>query len=380
MKICAVICEYNPFHSGHAYHLSKIKEKYDRVICIMSGNFSQRAEPTVFDKYLRAEQALRYGADLVLQLPTVYACASAQFFAKGAINILRNLPINAISFGMENPDVDLLKKIANCANSDAYDDIVKEELAKGNSYVSSSLKALTTFFENDFLSVEKFLSTPNNMLALEYVKAINHYNLDWEIFPIERENNFNDTKLEGAFVSATALRQAIYDNTDYSKYVPDFSAYTAVPKADLNLFNSLAFLAIRTSKNKCANLLNAGEGLENRLYKNSLTSSNLYEMQEKTKSKRYTFARIKRLTLDNLLSIKKDDVVFPDNATAVLLGVKKDFLPYLKDFSAYLITENSQLDKFVPQNFVKIEELAEITYSTLSSTQYKGIIKQLLKV
>ena len=103
IKICAIICEYNPFHNGHKYQIEQVKKAYDKVICIMSGNFTQRAEPAVFDKYARAEIALKNGADMVLQLPTVYSTACAEQFACGAIGILKNFNIDAISFGMENP-------------------------------------------------------------------------------------------------------------------------------------------------------------------------------------------------------------------------------------------------------------------------------------
>jgi predicted nucleotidyltransferase len=280
---------------------------------------------------------------------------------------------------MENPNVELLNAISKCENDTNYRGLLKEELSKGLSYVTATATVLSKLYKNDFPSIEEFLSTPNNMLALEYAKAMNYYKLNWEYYPIARENDYNSESLDGKFASATAIRLAIANNTNYSAFVPDNSAYTGKKSPNVNLFNSIALFSLRT-KNNMINLSDAGEGLENKLYKNALSSSSLYEAQEKTKSKRYTFARIKRLTLDNLLSIQKDDVIFPDNATSILLGVKKDFIPYLKDFSPYLVTENSQLDKFIPQNFIKIEELAEQLYSTLCSEPYNGIIKKLVKV
>jgi predicted nucleotidyltransferase len=218
------------------------------------------------------------------------------------------------------------------------------------------------------------------MLALEYVRAIDEYGLNLDIYPIKRENNYNSTRLDGKFCSASAIRNAINESINYSEFVPDFNAINGNAKPDFALFEKIALFQLRMQNENAALLASSGEGLENKLIKNATTAVTLLEAQEKTKSKRYTFARIKRLTLDNLLKIKKDDLVFPDNATAILLAVKNAFLPYLKPFSPFIITENSQLENFIPRNFVEIEERSEKLYSTLCSTNYNGVIKKLVKV
>lgn len=380
MKICAVICEYNPFHYGHAYQIDKIKEKYDRVVCIMSGNFTQRAEPSIVDKYVRATQALKNGADMVIQLPTPYACSSAQFFAKGAINVLRNFPIDAISFGMEDDNVNLLTKIAQCEKSDDYKNVLKSSLDQGDSYITACVKAITKQLSQDEVLVTNFLSKPNNMLAIEYIKAIIEYGLKWDIFPVKRNSDYNSNSLVGKFVSASAIREAYENNVDVSSLIPNYELFATSPKANLKTFKNIQLSTLRLQgENDTLKLSNAGEGLENKLIKSALTCSTLDETLEKTKSKRYSYARIKRLALDYVLNLKKEDIVFPDNATAILLAVKNDFTPYLKQFSPYLITENSQLNSFIPQSFVKIEERAEKIYSTVCSTPYNGVIKKLVK-
>ncbi len=380
MKICAIICEYNPFHYGHAYQIEKIKEKYDHIICIMSGNFTQRAEPAIVNKYVRAQQAILNGADMVLQLPTPYACSSAQFFAKGAINILRNLPIDAISFGMEEDNIDLLFKISECEKTDNFKDILKTYLDKGNSYISSSVKAITKCLSFDENNIIDFLSKPNNMLAVEYLKAINGYSLKWEIFPVKRESDYNSNSLDGKFVSASAIRSALENKLSIDRFIPNSELIFSSNKADKNIFEALTLSALRLGNTETASaLLNAREGLERKLLKNALICNSLSDVFDKTKTKRYSYARIKRLALDNLLGIKKEDIIFPDNATAILLAVKQDFVQHLKLFSPYLISENSMLNNFVPQNFVSIEERAEKTYSTICSTSYNGIIKKLVK-
>ena len=257
MKICAVICEYNPFHNGHKYQLDKIKEKFDRIICIMSGNFTQRAEPAITDKYVRAKHAIENGADMVLQLPTPYACASAQFFAMGAINILKNLPINAISFGMENPNVDLLLKIVSAEESEEFRHALKVNLQQGKSYASASTCALTEVLGEE---VDSFLSTPNNMLALEYVRAINSYQLNWEIYPVHREDNYNNVNFDGEFASASAIRHAIANNLDYADFVPPSCNLADEIKPDMEMFNQLAITQLRLGKFDASALSNAGEG------------------------------------------------------------------------------------------------------------------------
>lgn len=380
MKICAVICEYNPFHHGHAYQFEKIREKFDRIICIMSGNFTQRAEPAIFDKYVRAEQAVLSGADIVIQLPTPYACSAAPVFAKGAINILRNLPIDAISFGMEDDNLDLAISIAECENNPTYKEMLKANLDNGRSYISSSIEAIKKCLENETENLSDFLSKPNNMLAIEYLKAINEYGLDWEIYPIKRESNYNSNSLDGKFVSASAIRYAFENGIDITQHIPHSKIIQSKPTPDKKLFETLTLYSLKNANGNIHLIADAGEGIENKLVKNALTCTSLQEALDRTKTKRYSFARIKRLSLFNILSVKKDDIAFPENATAILLAIKKDFLPYLKTFSPYLITENSQLDKFVPSNFVKIEENAEKLYTTICNTAYNGIIKKLVKV
>ena len=381
MKICAIICEYNPFHSGHAYQINEIKKKYDRVICIMSGNFTQRAEPAVFDKYFRARQAVEHGADMVLQLPTPYAISSAQDFAKGAINALKNLPIDALSMGMETTDENLVNSIIKTQLSKEYSNVLKSYLKTGISYASACVKAVCELNKTD--GIEEFFSKPNNMLALEYMKAIKHYNLKWEILPIRRQDNFNDDKLSGNFASASAVRKAIAEEEydDILPYVDYAEQIKNQPRCDTKLFEEIALYSLKTStKDKLKPLADSYEGIENKLIKNALSCITLTECEDKTKSKRYTHARIRRIVLQNLLDIKKTDVVFPNDLKLQLLAVTKEFSKEMKDFSQYLFATGKEAQNEEISYFAKIEERAEKLYSTLTRTPYNGIAKKLERI
>lgn len=381
MKICAVICEYNPFHSGHAHQINQIKKKFDRIICIMSGNFTQRANPAIFDKYFRARQAVLHGADMVLQLPTPYVVSSAENFAKGAINALKNFPISAISMGMENADVDLLESIISTQLSKEYSSMLKTYLKTGISYASANVKAVCEL--NNNAKIEEFFCKPNNILALEYAKAIKRYNLNWQIFPIERQNNYNDENISGSFASATAIRKAISngETTKINSYVDYLDDIPYLPKLDENLFNELALYSIKTSTiDKVKHLADSHEGIENKLIKNALVCTDLTTCEDRTKSKRYTHARIRRIILQNLLDIKKTDIIFPDELKLQLLAVSKTFSKEMKEFShLFYTTGKDSLDEKISP-FTKIEERAEKLYSTLTHTSYNGVVKKLEKI
>ena len=381
MKICAIICEYNPFHSGHAHQISEIKKKYDRIICIMSGNFTQRAEPAVFDKYFRARQAVLHGADMVLQLPTPYAISSAENFAKGAVNALKNFPISALSMGMENDDKNLLDVIIKTQSTNEYLTVLKKHLKTGVSYATACVKAVCEL--NKTNGIEEFFSKPNNMLALEYVKAIKQYNLDWEILPIKRQDNFNNENISGEFASASAIRKAISNDelNNISSYVDYTNEINNQPRCDMSLFEEIALYSLKnSSSDKVKVLADAHEGIENKLIKNALLCTNLSDCQNKTKSKRYTHARIRRLVLQNLLEIKKSDVVFPNDLKLQLLAVSKSFSKEIKGFSNYIYaTGKDSLNEEI-SCFTKIEERAEKLYSTLTHTPYNGIAKKLERI
>ena len=170
MNVTGIIAEYNPFHKGHEYQIKKARElsNCDGVAVVMSGNYVQRGEPALIDKYKRAEAAIYGGADLVIELPMPFSCQSAEHFASAAIKELKKLPVTHLSFGCENDDIETLKKIAmlQIDNHD-YDKNVKEELHKGMSHPKAVANSITNFIggNNDIIDY------PNNVLAIEYIKS-----------------------------------------------------------------------------------------------------------------------------------------------------------------------------------------------------------------
>ena len=286
MKICAIICEYNPFHFGHWYHIQKAKELSgcDAVLCIMSGNFTQRAEPTISDKFVRASMALHGGADIVVQMPTAYACSSAEIYALAGVKIANSFKnVTHLAFGCECPNFDLLKELANYLADEPveYKEALKKYLDEGNSIVVSRQMAIEQLVKEGKVSFSNITETidtlhqPNNILALEYLKALKKTNSSIEPVFIERGcSEYHSEDINGKDTSATAIRSRLikYEKASkVKKLMPKFS-YNLL-KADLNdfglpsldLFNDICMFSLKTSsKEKIKNIYDVNEGLENR--------------------------------------------------------------------------------------------------------------------
>ncbi len=196
MDICGIIAEYNPLHNGHLYHIERTKEALIKessdpfIICVLSGHFTQRGEVAILDKWTRAKHAINAGASLVIELPTVYACSSAQNFANGAIDILKGLGcIDYLSFGSESDELKSLTAIATAYDSDKYSKLLQQSLSKGNTFAKASSEAIESIMGKSAL-----LSSPNAILAIEYLKCIKGTSI--KPLPIKRTvNSHNDTVL-----------------------------------------------------------------------------------------------------------------------------------------------------------------------------------------
>ena len=303
MKICAIICEYNPFHNGHLYQMRLAKEQSgaDALLCLMSGNFVQRGEAAVLDKFTRARHAVLSGADAVIELPSPFATSSAELFAKGAISLLKGIPqVKTLCFGAETADSERLKNTAKLLLNEPT--IVSEKIKKftdeGMSYAKARVLAYDGLIEEDLLS------SPNNILALEYMKAILSLGADIEILPIQRQGSFySDDKLAENFSSATAIRKAILQGEDPSSNLPSYVAKD-LPKTTENSLDALEkFALLSKDKAEIAKVCDCTEGLENALKKAATLSAPL---AQSLTSARYTASRIRRIALQNLLGIEKD--------------------------------------------------------------------------
>ena len=302
MKICAIICEYNPFHNGHAYLLSEAKRQTgaDFLVCVMSGNFVQRGEAAILNKYERARHAVLSGADAVVELPVVFSTSNAELFAKGGVKIARALGADFLSFGVESGKEDDFLQAAKTLIHEPKEisDKIKEYLNDGESYAKAREKAWGNRFPNGFLL------TPNNILGVEYAKAIVENGYPVKLFPIPRigvEHNANDP--QGHFASAKTIREAVGrgEKDTVKPYLPPYVFQTLEndPQTALKFAERLAL--ITRSKEEIKRVLDCTEGLENAVKKQATDFSQ--DVCAALTSKRYTASRIKRILLQNLLKI-----------------------------------------------------------------------------
>lgn len=325
MKICAIICEYNPFHNGHLYQLNEARKQSgaDAVVCIMSGNFVQRGEAAVLDKHIRAGHAALAGVDAVIGLPTVFATSPAEIFAKGAIKLLSAIPgVKALSFGCECGAAEDFFHAARTleAEPEAVTEQIKASMKNGASYASARAKAWETIGHIQ----KEFLASPNCILGIEYARALLHADSDVEIFPVKRRGSgYSETKLYGDYPSATALRAAIARNEAVSG-IPDYVRET-LPESSENCLEAIEkFALLERSAEEIKSVLDCREGLENALKK--AAEKNTDDIATALTSKRYTTSRIRRILLHNLLNISETFIreCLSSPLYLELLAVKKE--------------------------------------------------------
>lgn len=336
-KILGIIAEYNPFHSGHLYHITESKKQVnpDYTVAIMSGNFVERGETAILDKWSRAQMALKNGVDLVIELPVLYSISSAENFADGGIKILNSLKMDTtLSFGSECGNTNILDNISKVLieEPDEYTSILDHELSKGVSYPKAREKAILMYL-NDIRKYANVLSGPNNILGIEYLKAIQKTKNKISYVTVKRTSSYNSKSLEKNTPSATAIRAAISEGKDISKFVPEFTNKLLKDKINngefipsINILEKAILYKLRVmSLEEISNLPDVSEGLENKLKKASDISSNLEELTNAIKSKRYTMSRINRILLYALLNITKADMEMSKKVTPYIrvLGVNK---------------------------------------------------------
>lgn len=310
MSVIGIVCEFNPFHKGHKYLIDKVKNDGDTVVCVMSGNFVQRGEPALFSKEARVKAALLNGADIVLELPFIYATSSAEIFAYNAVKILNDFGCEKIAFGTENADVETLEKAVNVLNDVDFDDKIKKHLDNGISYPAARQRAF------DEYNIDFDISTPNNILALEYMKALKKLNSKIMPMPVIRMGaGYNDTKSVDGIASATHIRILINDGEAYSQFLPENTVeiYNKALKNGSFLSNekyNLTSLALLRSKlnEDLSDIANMAEGLENRIKSAVKESTSLEEIYDKAKTKRFTHSRIRRAVLSLTLGVTAEDL------------------------------------------------------------------------
>ena len=319
MKIVGILCEYNPMHLGHAKQISRIRElsgPETAVVCLMSGNFVQRGYPAIFDKGLRARAALHAGADLVLELPVQYALSSAEGFAAGAVSILGKF-CHEMSFGAEHPDAKNLTATARALLSPAFPAHLRRHLDAGLSFPAARARAMA-----DMGADNSLLMSPNDILAVEYCKAMLSQGCPMVPAPIHRAGSYHDLQADPENPSATALRALIETGQDFRSYVPTdlFGGATVHTLA----FGEKAVLArLRTMTDAEFEALPYGsEGLWRKFMHECRQKNTLEEILTAVKSKRYTRTRLDRMMMCAFLGLTAEDLSSPA-PYARILGFSK---------------------------------------------------------
>lgn len=313
--VTGIICEYNPLHLGHKKQLDTVKATGNDVVCLMSGNFVQRGKPAIVDKQARAEAALVSGADLVLELPVTAALSSAEGFAAEGVRILSGF-CDQLSFGAEHADPKLLCDTATALLSPQFQEHLRQELEKGLSFPAARQAALTAMGVPADL-----LALPNNILGVEYCKAIISQNVQLKPCPITRQGNYHDTHADPENPSATAVRSLMLQSGAWLDYIPEVArpVFSRAPIHELAAGERAILGKLRTMTDAEFQQLPYGsEGLWRKLMHNSRQYSNLEQILTETKSKRYTRTRLDRMVMCAFLGLTQADLNTPAPYVRVL--------------------------------------------------------------
>ncbi|MCR5654357.1 MAG: nucleotidyltransferase, partial [Lachnospiraceae bacterium] len=396
--ITGIIAEYNPFHNGHMMQMKRAREitGADYVIVVMSGDFSQRGAPALMDKYARARQALLGGADLVLELPVCYASGSAEYFATGAISLLTQLGrVNSICFGSECGDVERLSSIADVLykEGDKYKEALRHGLKSGLNFAAARNAALT-----ETVSVldtyDSLLASPNNILGIEYIKAIKK--LHSPIVPYTNMRigqDYHSYKLDMPFASALSIREALWE-TDHLEnirsQVPSFCYdqfeelfHSRFPMYSADFSRLLVYKLLQEYEEGYAKYLDISDDLSDKIKKNVYECRDYISFCDRLKTKDVTFARISRCLNHIMLNITKEDMeLYKDHGYtfyARVLGFKEDATPLMKalkrNTSIPIITNpGSQQKRLFPiakKQFTQ-DVFASHLYESVIAFKYKG--------
>lgn len=339
MKILGLIVEYNPFHLGHLYHLNEAKKLInpDVTVIVMSSHFVQRGEPAISDKWTRANVAIKNGIDLVIELPFVYSVQSADYFARGAIDILHKLNVTDIVFGSETGDIEIFENIALTIknNRNEYDKLVKKYMALGLRYPDACNQALT-------LLMNKSVTTPNDLLGLAYVKEVINNDYQINLHCIKRTNDFHSLEIKN-ICSASAIRNAIKNKIDISNQFCNYEDYNEFYFLD-NLFPFLRYHLLTITKNDLKNLHLVDEGIENLLIDKITDCGDIEEFISILTSKRYTRSRIQRMLIHVLMNNSKTEIVTAMNIDYIRVlkmnDIGQKYLNKIKKHCLYKIITN----------------------------------------
>ena len=339
MESVGIIAEYNPFHNGHLYHLTKIKKKYPNavIVLVMSGNFTQRGDVSIIDKWKKTQIALKAGIDLVIELPFPFSTQSADYFSYGSITLLEKLKVDKVIFGSESDNIKDLEIIADTQiNNPDFDKLVKIYSKFGKNYptaLSLAVKDLTN----------QEITAPNDLLGISYVKVIKQNN--YKIIPetIKRTNSYHEEELNESISSATAIRKALNNNEDIKTQVPEITLDYLTDLHTIEEYFPLLKYKIITEKD--LSIYNTvDEGIDQKLKKEIINATSYQDLINRIKSKRYTYNKLSRMLIHILCNFTKEKKEqFKDISYIRLLGFSDKGRKYLntikKDLDIPLISK-----------------------------------------
>lgn len=380
MQLCGIICEFNPFHNGHKYLIEQAKKQTNsKIVCMMSGDFVQRGDPAFQEKYIRAKNAILCGADAVLELPTIYACSNAENFAYGAVKTLNSLGVKYLAFGIENTNLEILKKIADLKlqNSETFQNCFKNEIENGINYNTALKRAISK--EINYDNITDILNKPNNILAIEYLTSIKK--LGSKIIPIaidRVDNGYNSNIESGTYLSASGIREKLLGGGNITPFIPkETNLDNFFNKTNSICLDSLAIFELRKKTAKeLENCYDYCEGIEYRIKKFAEQASSLDELTHLVSTPRYRVARVKKLLLYPLLGITKQAVEVAKKSKAVskVLAIKKeakDILSFAKKRKISLISTNKDYETLSKacKKIIDIDLNASNLYNTVVQNQ-----------
>jgi predicted nucleotidyltransferase len=375
MKAIGIIAEYNPFHNGHLYQIKKVKEKYPdyTIVLVMTGNFTERGEVTILDKFTRTEIALNHGIDLVIELPYPFSTQSADYFAYGGITLLEELQVERVIFGSESDDLETITTIAKVQiENNELEKLIKIYSKLGNNYptaLASAIKDLTG----------KLIDTPNDLLGISYVKTIlkNKYKIIPET--IKRTNNYHTKELEESISSGTAIRESLKKKESIETQIPKdtISYYKNIHLMD-DYFDLLKYKILTTEDLSKYQLVE--EGIENTLRKEIINSTNYSDFIKRIKSKRYTYNKISRMLLHILCNFTKEKAKAWKKIEYIrILGFNKKGRTYLnqikKDLALPLISKITKNKNSMLQFELETTNIYNIKNNSNQKEEDKIIIK-----
>ena len=378
MNFCGIICEFNPFHNGHEYIIKKAKEITNLdVICLMSGDFVQRGEAAIQNKYDRAKNAVCCGASAVFELPTIYACSNAENFASGAIKILASLGVTHLAFGIEKTNLETLKKIAalKFENSERFQNAFKNEIQNGISYNTALKRSIAKEIGDE--KIIEVLNKPNNILAIEYLTAILKQNCNFEIVAIERcDDGYYSEDSVGEFLSASSIREKLFSGEDITKFIPKNAKIDSFfDKNCQKMLKTLQLLKIRTSQTEfLSSHYDYNEGIEYRVQDMARKHKTFDETLSEIVTPRYRAVRVNKLLLYPLLGITKVVIEnsFKTKSVTKLLAIdknKKYIISQIKKNKVNVIIRNEDYNKLNKKQseIIKVDLLASEIYQTITN-------------